>query len=416
VPRSRRLLAAGAVLLLAACGGGDGGPAAGGPAASAAAGPETVTRADADLVIWAGEAQAAALDGALAAFGEELDVSTAVQVVDDAERRAAFINANTAGEGPDVVVGTHDWLSGLLQNGAIDPVALSPVDQGRYVPMALQGVTSNGQLYGLPYAFESLALYRNTDLAPTPPATFEDLVAAASSPGVEHPLCLPVGTGGDAVSLQPLYASAGGYLFGVTTEGELDPNDLGVGQPGSLVAAAKLSELGGSGVLQTAITADNAVPLFAEGRCPFLVAGPDAAADLGGVPVAVSAVPGFADLAPAVPFTVVHAFFVASKGSSGDLAQQFVLDAVNSPAAMGALHDAEPRPPAMTDVLTQVGAADPAMAAFAAAALGGQLLPDLRRLAEVLGPLGHAEAAIIAGAAPEETMRSAGRTIADALQ
>ena len=416
VPRSAPLLAAAVVLVVTACGGGDSGPTGGEPAASApAAETDTVTRADADLVIWADQEQADALKAALTSFGEE-EVSTAVQVVPEGELRSAFISANTAGEGPDIVLGPHEWLVGMLQNGAVDPVALSPVDQGRYVPMAMDAVTSNGQLFGLPYAFEALALYRNTDLATAAPATFEDLVTAATSSGVEHPLCLPVGADGDAVSLQGLYSSAGGYLFGTTAEGNHDPNDLGVGQPGSLVAAAKLSELGTSGVLKTSITPENAVPLFSEGRCPFLVAGPDAAGDLAGVPFAVTPVPGLAGLAPARPFTVVHAFYVASKGRSGDLAQQFVLDAVNSPETMRALYDAEPRPPAMTDVLAAVQAAEPAMAGLGQAAVGGQLLPGIRQLPEVLGPLGHAEAAIISGADPADTMRSAGRTISDALQ
>ena len=36
----------------------------------------------------------------------------------------------------------------------------------------------NGQLYGIPYSVENIALFRNTDLVPTAPATIEDMVAA----------------------------------------------------------------------------------------------------------------------------------------------------------------------------------------------------------------------------------------------
>ncbi len=54
---------------------------------------------------------------------------------------------------------------------------------------------------------------------------------------------------------------------------------------------------------------------------------------------------------PAQPFTGVQAFYIASKGANKAFAQQFVLDAANSPETMKALFDAEPRPPAMTEVL-----------------------------------------------------------------
>ena len=37
-------------------------------------------------------------------------------------------------------------------------------------------MTFNGQLYGVPYAIENIALIRNTDLVPDAPATIEDLV------------------------------------------------------------------------------------------------------------------------------------------------------------------------------------------------------------------------------------------------
>ena len=58
-------------------------------------------------------------------------------------------------------------------------------------------MTFNGQIYGVPYALENIALYRNTDLAPTAPATMEDLVttgeALKAAGKVTEMLALPVG-------------------------------------------------------------------------------------------------------------------------------------------------------------------------------------------------------------------------------
>jgi arabinogalactan oligomer/maltooligosaccharide transport system substrate-binding protein len=280
-------------------------------------------------------------------------------------------------------------------------------------------VRYNGDLYGLPYAFSSVALFRNTKVVPKAPATIEQLESMARAVGVgqgaEQPLCLPVGSGGDAYHLQPLYSSAGGYVFGTRHDGEYDPVDLGVGRQGSLDAAVKIGELGRRGVLSPSVSADNAVSMFIEGRCPFLEAGPWALQQIrdAKTPYAVTPMVGFAGMGPARPFTDVQAFFVATKGRNTDLAEQFVLDGVNSPQAMTSLYRSQPLPPAMQEVLKSVTVKDPDTAAFAAAASAGVPLPALPEMTSVWEPLGKAEVAIIGGADPHTTMQDAGTQIAE---
>jgi arabinogalactan oligomer/maltooligosaccharide transport system substrate-binding protein len=424
--RLPRLLAvtAGVALLASACGGGgDGGdtaePQSTGSEAPAPSASESgaPVRADADLVIWADQKRTDALTDVAKSFGEKNGITVAVQTV-ATDLQPNFVTANTAGNGPDIVIGAHDWIGNLVQNGAIDPVPLSQADQGLYSDIALKGVTYNGQIYGLPYAVESIALYRNTDLVPDAPASIEALAEAGKASGAENPLCLQVGENGDAYHMQPLYTSAGGYLFGTTPEGDYDPNDLGVGKEGSIAAANKISELGKAGVLKTSISGDNSISLFTEGKCAFLVSGPWALTDVqkAGINYEITPIPGFEGMQPAQPFTGVQAFYIASKGANKAFAQQFVLDAANSPETMKALFDAEPRPPAMTAVLDQVVGDNPDVAQFAKAAAGGQILPAIPQMAAVWEPLGKAEAAIVGGADPASTMQTAGQTIADALQ
>lgn len=421
--RLPRILAvtAGVALLASACGGGGdtsepqaSGSQAPAPSASESGAP---ARADADLVIWADQKRTDALADVAKSFGDENGITVAVQTV-ATDLQPNFVTANTAGNGPDIVIGAHDWIGNLVQNGAIDPVPLSQTDQGLYSEIAMKGVTYNGQIYGLPYAVESIALYRNTDLVKDAPASIEALAEAGKASGAENPLCLQVGENGDAYHMQPLYTSAGGYLFGTTPEGDYDPSDLGVGKDGSIAAATKMSELGKAGVLKTSITGDNSISLFTEGKCAFLVSGPWALTDVqkAGINYEITPVPGFEGMQPAQPFTGVQAFYIASKGANKAFAQQFVLDAANSPETMKALFDAEPRPPAMTEVLDQVKGQNPDVAKFAEAAAGGQILPAIPQMGAIWEPLGKAEAAIVGGADPASTMQTAGQTIADALQ
>src|SRR5699024_5145124 len=82
----------------------------------------------------------------------------------------------------------------------------------------------DGQTYGVPYAVETLALFSNSALTDVPePSTFEELVSAAEDGGAENILSLPIGESGDPYHMQPIYTSAGGYLFGKDAEGNLVP-------------------------------------------------------------------------------------------------------------------------------------------------------------------------------------------------
>jgi arabinogalactan oligomer / maltooligosaccharide transport system substrate-binding protein len=417
-------------LLLAACGGGgqaqgeDRGATSGTPSASGTA--QAPERTDADLVIWAGADVAGALRDVAERFGQENDLSVAVQPVpidrvsgDQArdDQLDGFLAANAASRGPDIVVGPHSWIGTLVQNGAIEPVRLTETDQQRYAPLALDGVTYSDRVYGLPYAYESLALFRNTSLVAAAPSTIEELAAQARSAGTQETLCLPLEPAASAYHLYPLYSSAGGSLFGTTAGGAHTATDLGVGKRGSLQAAVKLGQLGAEKVLDTSITSGDALSLFVAGRCPFLEAGPDAVAEVrrAGVPYAVSPMVGFAGMEPARPLTTVQALFVASKGEGRKYGQRFVLDAANSPQAMRALYDAGHLPPAMTQVLAAVAPPDPDTAAFAAAAAAGQLMPVVPQTTAVWEPLGRAEVAILDGADPTTTMTLAGADIAENL-
>jgi arabinogalactan oligomer/maltooligosaccharide transport system substrate-binding protein len=408
-------------LLASACAGGadDEGKAVAQPSTGpAGTGDAQPVRADADLVIWTDPTRTGVLTELANDFGEANKVTTAVQGV-STDLLASFISANGAGNGPDVLVGTHDWIGRLVQNGAIEKVRLSENDQQLYEQTALAGVRYNGDLYGLPFAFSSVALFRNTKMAPKAPTTIEQLESMARASrvdqGAEQALCLPVGSGGDAYHLQPLYSSAGGYVFGTLQDGEYDAVDLGVGRQGSLDAAAKIAELGRRGVLSPSVDADNAVSMFTEGRCPFLEAGPWALQQIreAGTPYAVTPMVGFAGMGPARPFVDVQAFFIATKGKNTDLAERFVLDGANSPQAMTSLYRSQPLPPAMRDVLTAVSAKDRDTAAFASAASAGVILPALPEMTAVWEPLGKAEVAIIGGADPNTTMQDAGTQIAE---
>jgi arabinogalactan oligomer/maltooligosaccharide transport system substrate-binding protein len=360
-----------------------------------------------ELVIWADDKRAAALKPFADKFGGENGVTVKVQAISK-DQQTTFVTASQQGSGPDVMVGAHDWIGNLVQNGAVDPVQLSPEQSGGLNPNALKAVTFNGQTYGVPYAMENVALIRNTELAAEAPATIEALVKQGK-------LCLQVGQKGDAYHLYPLYSSAGGYLFGTTASGDYDPKDLGVGKPESVKAFQKIAKLGekGDGALTRSITPENAIATFTSKKCAFLVSGPWAITDVkkAGLKYDISPVPPFQGGQPARPFLGVQTFYVASKGKNKALAQEFVTNYVTTPELAVALYQAEPRPPALTAAFDQVKATDPDLEKFIDAGKDGVPLPAIPEMAAIWDPFGKAEAAVVGGADPATTITAAGKTI-----
>ncbi len=334
-----------------------------------------------------------------------------------------FVTANEADNGPDVVVGAHDWIGNLVQNGAIEPLQLTADELSGYSPKAVQATTYDGQLYGVPYGIEALALYRNTEVAPDEPKTLDAAIkegeAAVKAGDVESALNLPVGELGDAYHMHPLYTSMGGYMFGTTADGSYDPTDLGIGGPGSIKAAQKISQLGEKGdkVLRRSISGDNSIALFTEGKAAFLISGPWALADVrdSGIDYAIQPIPGFAGQKAAQPFMGAQAFMVASNAENAAFAQEFVNSGVNNEEAMTTMYEDASLPPALLSLQESIQADDPDTALFAEAANAAQPMPAIPAMASVWEPLGKAYSAIVGGADPAKTMKATGKTISEAI-
>lgn len=375
------------------------------------------------LEIWADPKRTAALKPFADQFGKENGVTVTIKEIAD-NLQQTFVTASQQGSGPDIVIGAHDWIGNLVQNSSIDPVNLTAAQKSAFEPSALRAVTFNGQVYGAPYAMENLALFRNTDLVPTAPATIEDLIKAGqdlkTAGKVSEIMCLQVGAAGDAYHIYPFFASAGGSLFGTTASGDPDPKTVNVGSADSVAAFTKLKSLGekGVGALKTSIGGDNAISTFAGKKCAFLISGPWATKDVktAGIKYDISHVPGFAGGKAATPFLGVQAFYVASKAKSKALAQEFVANYVTNKDVAKALYDADPRPPALTAAIDAVKTSDPDVTKFLDAGKDGFPMPAIPEMSAIWGPFGNAEVAVVKGDDPATAASAAQTAILAALK
>jgi arabinogalactan oligomer/maltooligosaccharide transport system substrate-binding protein len=418
-----RRLAAAAVaaslfLATAACGGGGGNetPSAGGNSAAAAGGGA--------LLIWADETRTKALKPLIDQFGKDNGVTVTLETIPGDKLQAQFVTASQAGKAPDLVLGAHDWIGNLVQNGTIDPVQLTGDLTSGLNPLAVKGVTFNGQVYGIPYAVENVALFRNTDLAPKAPATIDELLSAGkalvSSGKTKEAVAWPSGNSGNPYHGYPFYTAGGGYLFGKKSNGDYDPKDLGLSKPDGEKAMANFKSYGekGKGLFKRSISVDNDTALFTSKKTAFMIDGPWRIADLdkSGVKYDVSPVPGFTADKPGKPFVGIQALYVASKGKNKALAQEFATNFFPTKDVQVAIYKADPRPPALTAALDEVKGTSPSLEKFLNAGKDGDILPAIPEMNTVWDPWGKAEAAIIGGADPAAATAAASKAISSQIK
>jgi arabinogalactan oligomer / maltooligosaccharide transport system substrate-binding protein len=421
--RSAAALLSTLVLVLAACSSGGTGTAA--PASTT---PQSQAPAESaggsaatggELVIWADDKRAAALKPLAAQFGTENGVTVKVEAISK-DIQTKFKTAAGQGQGPDIVVWAHDVIGDYVSNGFIDPIEMS--DTSAFDPLAIKGMTFDGQLYGVPYAVENIGLFRNTDLVPDAPKSLSELLDTGkkliADGKVQNIMSLQVGQTGDPYHIYPLFAAAGGSFFGKTANGDPDPKNVTVDSPESIAAGEKIAGIGEKGekALKTSIDNTNAIPLFFNKKTAFLVSGPWAVADItkAGTKYDISPIPGW-DGGTAGPFIGAQGFYISSKAKNKVLAQEFVTVFLATPEVQVALYQAEPRRPALIAAVDQVKATDPNIEKFQAASEGGTILPAIPAMGAVWDPFGKAESAIVRGDDVTKSLTAAAKAIRDGI-
>ncbi|WP_188037452.1 extracellular solute-binding protein [Actinotalea sp. JY-7885] len=389
--RSIPLVAAalGAALTLAACGGGDTDTEDTGAATE-----ETGGAGDGGtLTVWVDETRQAAVESAAAAFEEETGttVETVLKNFDDI--RADFLAQVPTGEGPDLTVGASDWLGEFTTNGVVAPVELGDL-AGDFEEIAIEAWTYDGQIYGLPYAIENIAIIRNTALADSTPATFDEMIAQGRAAGTTYPFLVQVGEDGDPYTMYPFQTSFGAEVFAQDAEGAYLPElELG-GEPGTAFAQW-LKAQADAGVLSTSMTYDIAVEAFKNGESPYILGGPWMLSTFEGMDLAVDPIPS-AGGEPARPFSGVPGFYVNAQSDNQLIASDFLTGYMATEEAQVALYEAGNRLPALT-AAADVASEDPLTAGFRVVAEDALPSPALPEMGAVWSFWGATEAGIISG-------------------
>ncbi len=391
--------------------GADAAPAGETPQAGATAKPAAST--EGTLVIWADTARVKALQPLVKQFTQDYGVQVRLQELDFGGIRDQLKLAGPAGEGPEIIVGAHDWLGELVANGLVEPLDVGDKEKN-FDPVAVKAWTYNGELYGLPYGTEAIALMYNKKLVPQPPKTWDELKQIAKrlqdQKKVKQGYVLQQG---DPYHAYPIFSGHGGYIFGRTQDGSYDPKDLGFDSPGAKAAAQEISSMVKQGLLRKGIDAPTMESLFRNGEAAMYFTGPWALGDTRKSKVkddfAIAPIPKMKEAAR--PFVGSQGFAVSAFGKNKDVAKAFLTEFVATDEVMQAFYEGDPRIPAWLPVKNKVD--DPAIKAFGESAKNGDPMPAIPQMAGVWTDWGNAVTLLFQqkGGNPEKVMDNAAKAI-----
>ena len=359
------------------------------------------TKGAGTLTMWVDADRASVLKDIAAQFKEDKGVEVKLVVKDFGDIRDDFVTQVPTGKGPDIIVGAHDWLGKLVQNGVVAPLELGD-KASDFQEVAINAMSYDGQIYGLPYSVENIALLRNVALAPEAPATFDDALATGKAlvdaGTAQYPFLVGLDpNASDPYHLYPLQASFGAPVFETKADGTYDASKLALGGPGGEAFAQALAKWGAEGVLNTNISGDIAKEEFNAGKSPYFLTGPwnvPAAKDAG-IDYAIDPIPS-AGGQPATPFVGVQGFYISAKSQNPLAANEFLVNYLGTEAVQTALYEVGGRAPALLTAF-EAAKSNADVAAFGAVGAEGVPMPNVPAMDAVWADWGTTEVAIING-------------------
>lgn len=347
------------------------------------------------ITIWADDTRYPQMQEIAKDFTSKTQIGLNVVQKPTADIAQEFITQVPTGNGPDVIVTAHDGLGQLVENGVVGTVDLGTA-KADLAPAAIQGVTYNGQTYGMPYAVESVALIRNNALTQDAPATFDEMIASGKAANVERPFVVQAGQNGelDPYHMYAFQTSFGAPIFKQDADGSYT-TELGISGSEGAAFAEWLKAQGDAGILDLSVSADIAKQSFLDGKTPYIVTGPwnVSAFREKGMDVSVLPIPSAGDSA-AQPFVGVQAFFPSAKTENGLLVSKF-MEYMATPAAQQTMFDLGGRVPAMVSVAGNIKDAD--VKGFAEVAGNGVPMPAIPAMSSVWKFWGATEGNITTG-------------------
>jgi len=230
-----------------------------------------------------------------------------VTVVNQTNPFQFFSTAARTGKGPDVGFAIpHDNNGVFQEEGLLAPV--TGLNAKLYNPYTYEAVTIAGQQWAYPISVQSIALFYNKKLIPTPPTTWAEFVKDANAHGfgyAQHNLYYDFAYIG----------GMGGYIF-KDNHGTLNANDIGLNNAGSVAAFKLIHSFDWNYHWMNPNTTGNiSVANFQAGKIGMILDGPWDLSNMqkAKIDVGVARIPDLPNGHPATPFLGVQTAVVNAR-------------------------------------------------------------------------------------------------------
>lgn len=342
------------------------------------------------ITVWVDELEAKALEKAAAEFKKDTKVAVNLEVQQDP--RSNFLSQAAVKNGPDVLIGAHDWIGELYANGLIEPLDLGG-KKGDFYENAVAAFNYQGKQYGMPYTVENLALVCNAKKVSAQP-NWDQVKQAGLA------LSLNAG-GGDPYHLYPIQTSFGAHVFKKDNNGNYKPElDL---QSGG-VEFAKWLGSEGKKILDPTSTWDSSVAALKSGSKGCWITGPWAKDQLGldSAEFNIYKIPSVGGK-DAISFLSSRGFYVSKASKDSYYAKKFVVDYIGKSETQKELFAVTGRIPANKSAFDSVGN-DRVVKGFGEAGRNAEPLPAIPAMGSVWASWGSSEIAIIKGQGKPEVI------------
>jgi maltose/maltodextrin transport system substrate-binding protein len=270
------------------------------------------------------------------AFERESGVKVVVEHPVDAPEK--FTQAAGAGKGPDIFCWPHDRAGEWAKAGLLTPVQPRKALFDELEPATWEAFRYQGRYWGYPIAIETTGLIYNKALVAKPPATWDDVIALDKdlSKGGKHAVLWDYNK---SFFTWPMFAGAGGVIFGRDAQGDFDPRQVAVNNAGALASGRLLERLIKDGVMPRGARYSEMESSFARGEIAMMISGPWAwdNARKAGIDIGVAPIPAVIPGKPSKPFVGVLGCMISAPSRNKDIAREFIERHLMRPASLKVL-------------------------------------------------------------------------------
>ena len=179
----------------------------------------------------------------------------------------AYIEASLRNMEPDIEFGvSHERMEKLHSENLLTKIPDNLIDKDKYIPSALETVTFNNKMYGIPLSIETYGLYYNKDKVKKLPQTFEELISMGRKQGFQYDI-------NNFYLSFPILQANGAYIFGKNNKG-YNVKDIGLNNENAVKGYSMIRDMVQKYKLMPetvdSITARNN---FKDGKTSFYISG-----------------------------------------------------------------------------------------------------------------------------------------------